>query len=65
MLNTAFEIASPEARESQRVPFAGGPNSVSHHIFPSGSSHNHFTKAMPLKPCNRQVLSYACWCLEI
>lgn len=39
ILNTAFEIASPEARESQSIAFAGGPNSVSHQIFPSGSSH--------------------------
>lgn len=64
-LNTAFEIAPPKARESQSTAFVGSPNSVSHQIFPSGSSHNHFTKAVSLKPCRRQVFSCACRCLEI
>lgn len=65
ILNTAFEIASPKARKSQSIAFVWGPNSFSHQIFPSGSSHKHFTKMMPLKPCHIQVFTYACSCLEI
>lgn len=57
ILNTAFEIASPEAGKSQSIAFVGGPNSVNHHIFPSGSSHNHFTKATPLKPHSSRHLA--------